>query len=96
MTEPIETYCRPEVRAFARLMEERLRENDHKRGWQDNLPHALLRRLRQETDELEAAMPWRTGRRKWQEDLRMAIEAADVANFAMMIADVSRALERER
>lgn len=73
---------RPEVARFAQLMERRLRANDHKGGWRGDTPHALLRRLREETDELYLAIT--------AEDV--GNEAADVANFAMMIADVCGAL----
>jgi NTP pyrophosphatase (non-canonical NTP hydrolase) len=72
---------RESVERFSFVMEERLRANDHKGqwGWEDEDPLWLLDRLKQETQELEEAM-----------DLgdRAAVEheAADVANFAMMIA----------
>lgn len=36
---------RPEVAAFAIAMERKLRKNDHKGGWQDDAPEALLARL---------------------------------------------------
>lgn len=42
---------RPEVIAFADLMEAQLRANDHKPGWKDDLACDLLPRLREETDE---------------------------------------------
>lgn len=69
---------RPEVRAFAAAMEKQLRANDHKGGWQEEKVLWLLGRLREETDELSNALECR--------DCVLA-EAADVANFAMMIAD---------
>jgi len=81
---------RPQVRQFADLMEARLKANDHKAGWRgERLPY-LFRRLREETDELFEAM-------RPSADWRMASEAvgreaADVANFAMMIADICGAL----
>lgn len=43
---------RPEVAAFAQLMEEKLRENDHKRGWKNDLPRHLLARVCDELAEL--------------------------------------------
>jgi len=85
-----EAEPRPQVRQFADLMEARLKANDHKAGWRgERLPY-LFRRLREETDELFEAM-------RPSADWRMAPEAvgreaADVANFAMMIADICGAL----
>jgi len=77
---------RPEVRAFADLMEAQLRANDHKPGWKEDNAFALLERLREETEELNRAMYAHDGLEEFQQ--RIALEAADVANFAMMIADV--------
>jgi hypothetical protein len=69
----------PYVLAFARLMERKLDQNRHKgnrEGWIQDSPMALLRRLREELDELERS---RTADAPG--------EAADVGNFAMMVAD---------
>lgn len=84
--------ARPEVRAFADLMEAKLRANDHKPGWKTDHPLDLLSRMRQEVGELgqELVAGSRTTRDAHQ--LRVGAEAADVANFAMMIADVCGAL----
>lgn len=84
---------RPEVRAFADLMERQLRANDHKPGWDHDVAEDLLLRLRQETQELaEAIAPGsRTTTKAWRQ--QVGTEAADVANFAMMIADVCGALQ---
>ena len=84
------------VAVFARLMEAKLRENDHKGGWQNDGTEDLIKRLREEVCELEALTETSGA---WcssppfaalppEERLRIAREAADVANFAMMIADV--------
>ena len=74
---------RASVRRLAQEMEERLRDNDYKGGWDDCTPRWLLKRLRDETKELAAAI---------RQDSQPTIlqEAADVANFAMMIFDVVR------
>lgn len=109
---------RPEVRAFADLMEAKLRENDDKPGWKGDNPFDLLNRLQSEKSELsqvtrkafdETGWP-KPEREDWQPrgnkfDYRFATdaeqaelipeigrEAADVGNFAMMIADVCGAL----
>jgi NTP pyrophosphatase (non-canonical NTP hydrolase) len=74
----------PTVYRMAEQMEQKLSENRHKgdrRGWILDSPEALIRRCREELDELEAAvLAEQTGESVWR-------EAADVANFAMMIAD---------
>jgi hypothetical protein len=91
---------RPEVAAFALLMEAKLRENDHKGGWHGEDTEGLLRRLREETDELETAMKrgpgteWPYGARQKPQRTLIGREAADVANFAMMLADVCGAISR--
>ena len=88
---------RPEVIAFAHHMEAKLRENDHKGGWRNDLPSVLMERLHQEAEELNAALDggkdcacreaccghWATVK-----PVNVLQEAADVANFAMMIADL--------
>jgi hypothetical protein len=88
---------RPEVEAFAQLMEAKLRENDHKGGWSHEEPAYLLERMQEEAEELDDAVephrfyvpPTCSEGDKW----RIGREAADVANFAMMIADVCGALK---
>lgn len=78
------TTLRPCVMSFARAMEAKLKENEHKGGWHDDLPDELMARLHEETEELENAIhPARN-----RDPRRVLREAADVANFAMMIADV--------
>lgn len=76
----------PYVLAFAKRMEAKLDLNRHKgdrEGWIDDSARALLKRLREETKELARALDGAESRRERAPD-----EAADVANFAMMIADV--------
>lgn len=76
--------CRPVVQRFAILMETVLRKNDDKGGWNlDGFP-SLMDRLGEEVEELWEAIETPGG------ETRMALiakEAADVANFAMMVAD---------
>lgn len=89
---------RPEVQRFALLMEEQLRKNDHKGGWQHELAADLFTRIKDETEELGDALrrgpgtpnpfgPYDKPARK-----RIGHEAADVANFCMMVADVVGAI----
>lgn len=99
--------CRPEVLAFALLMEQELRANDHKPGWKDDRPLDLAWRVREEAQELYnvvwdatrfvtpldaerlAATP-RDGLKSLRQ--RIASEAADAGNMAMMVADTCGAL----
>lgn len=67
---------RPVVLKFAEVMERQLRKNDWKGHWGCCTGSYLFNRLRGEVNELARAPA---------QD-RLA-EAADVANFAMMIAD---------
>ena len=74
---------RPEVRWFAEQMELQLQANDWKGGWHNDGLAPLYGRLREEMQELEYAIFPR-----WQKAAgRILLEAADVANFAMMLAD---------
>ena len=70
-------YCRPEVRVFARAMEDRLRANDSKGGWQDMQFDEIVDRIDDEVLELREAA-------SFQDRIH---EAADVACFAMLVAD---------
>jgi NTP pyrophosphatase (non-canonical NTP hydrolase) len=78
------------VEKFAELMEERLAANDYKCGWADADTDYLLGRIEDEVHELKEALfehDWvRTGSKELAINVRK--ECADVANFAMMIADV--------
>lgn len=82
---------RPVVREFAAGMEAKLRMNDHKPHWRTCSLEYLRARLSQEVAELDGALE--------DGDPRLVRgEAVDVANFAMMLADVAamRALEALR
>ena len=74
---------RPEVVAFADAMEAKLKENDHKRHWRYLGMQTLSMRLTQEREELRRAV-------EGGDPESVLREAADVANFAMMIADTVR------
>ena len=74
----------PHVLTFAELMEHKLDQNRHKGDrevWLKDSPWALLERIKQEVRELQQAM-FHIGTTNAIE------ECADVANFAMMVADV--------
>lgn len=89
---------RESVMWFSREMEAKLAINDHKGGWAACDVRWLLKRLNEELEELQNVIMTRqleSGYRSAGEGLSLidtdneAIikEAADVANFAMMIAD---------
>ena len=82
---PDKIKLRPEVQWFAERMEVKLRSNDWKGGWRKMTPTEILARIREETDELEDGL--RGGA------VNVMLEAVDVANFAMMLADVVWAAE---
>jgi len=73
---------RRSVKDFAEIMEQKLVENDHKSGWDKCHTCYLIRRIREEVKELEDAVIFAS---KKPEDINR--EAADVANFAMMLAE---------
>lgn len=83
----------PFVLSFALAMEAKLDRNRHKgdsEGWRKDAPRALFDRLEEEVRELKLAL--RLGRARWYETAQISdiiSEAADVANFAMMLADVA-------
>lgn len=82
---------RPEVLAFAHAMEAQLRANDHKPGWKYEKPLDLLDRLHAEFQELQTECR----RHQFREACSASVckEAADVANFALMVADVCGGLD---
>ena len=80
-----ELTLRPEVEAFARAMERKLRDNDHKPHWSECEQLYLRARLLEEVKEL-----WHALENEAPENV--LLEAADVANFAMMLADVAGGL----
>ena len=82
-----EIKLRLEVQWFAEQMELALRDNDWKGGWQADPQLSLLHRIRQETTELQRCLLPRI----YGGNPKLVIrEAADIANFAMMIADNDR------
>ena len=85
-----DVVLRPEVLAFARRMELKLRKHDGDRGprgWAGDCAFDLITRLEEELMELHTAATAQTYEGGPAEDV--INEAVDVANFAMMIADVA-------
>ena len=80
--QPVTITVRPEVARFAELMEQKLADNDHKPHWRESLStsEAYLRLMQESTELLGALL---------QGDPDAIVdEAIDIANFAMMIADL--------
>ena len=71
--------CRPAVKRFAVLMEQKLREKDdaHPNGWQYDSFTTLYRRLLEEAAEIIDA----------EGTNERAMECVDVSNLAMMLCD---------
>ncbi len=69
---------------FFDAMSEKLEENGPVKGhsWIGCTPGQMLRRLKQETGELERAL------KRGASSREVAREAADIANFAFFIADI--------
>ena len=78
---------REPLRWFAEQMEQTLKANDHKGGWEDIDSYDLWRRAEEELGELFHALF--VGDHEPNAD-KIIREATDVANFAMMIADNAR------
>lgn len=76
---------RVQVRRMSLLMELKLRKNDFKGGWSNVPVHKLLDLLEAEVRELREAV-------ESGDPLDIAQECADVANYAMMVADVSEGI----
>ena len=70
-----------ELLRFACNMQQELDNNDNKCGWVHLSPKWIINRIRQETKELEKAIKNKATKR------RIISECADIANFAMMLAD---------
>ena len=89
---------RSEVMWFANQMEKKLnRRMASKDGWYDTKIRFLLYRLLEEVKELLEACQKEFGLYNGVKDLNKIIdECVDVANFAMMIADKMKNIQRER
>jgi hypothetical protein len=76
---------------FVQQMERKLRENNFKGTWTTESLHDLFRLMIVETHELSDEIHCTSPRDfAWAE--RVALEAADTANFCMMIADLARSM----
>lgn len=89
---------RPEVKWFAEQMEKRLAENDWQPGWKHADVFHLYEKLKHNTVHLYLALRRFTeemridcfGEDFYAERERVIKQATDVANFAMMLADIAR------
>ncbi len=86
-------HPRGSVKWFAEEMERELRNNDHKSGWENSNPRDLIPRIEGETRELVLLahdLKLGTAREKIspEQKKKLISECADIANFAMMVADI--------
>lgn len=70
------------VNRFGKIMVAKLKENEHKAGWSQMTPDYLMQRMAGEVYELTRELM-----RRPRNPEQIAREAADVANFAMMVAE---------
>lgn len=87
--EPERVYARPQVLAFARLMEETLKRNDFKGGWEECDLNWTRAKLREEVSEFVAEL---------DEPLVPNLligEATDVANVMLITLDNQGLLSNE-
>ena len=75
---------RREVEEFANYMEDVLRDNDDKGGWQSMSILDIIDRMEEELHEVRTVY-LKSKSTDWR---ALKHEAADVANFCMMLADV--------
>lgn len=68
---------------FTAVMKHKLDMNDSKGGWENEHPKDMLMCLLVECTELAEALQ----KSDWD---NVVLESADVANFAMMIADIAK------
>jgi NTP pyrophosphatase (non-canonical NTP hydrolase) len=80
---------RKEVVKFSNLMEEKLKANDHKGGWDNESIDFLTIRLREETVELFDALRIFHSNPHEHSLKLVEDECADIANFALMISDLA-------
>lgn len=74
------THVRKPLADFVRSMEDKLRKNDHKKGWRELPIEALERLMMVEIEEFKIAHDFLS-----VDDARN--ELVDIANFAMMLYD---------
>jgi NTP pyrophosphatase (non-canonical NTP hydrolase) len=82
---------RNSVKWFSEQMEFELANNDRKSGWRNMSVDALYARLLDEVCELQSELSFPT-----RDDSAIISECADVANFAMMIADIIKEKSAEK
>jgi len=87
----------PIVKKFAKEMEAKLESNRHKgdrETWRKSTPESILVRLEEELMELEEEIDFlKLHPRDVAVRRRIVHEAADIANFALIIADICGGLD---
>lgn len=78
---------RTELEVFAELMEQQLQDNAHKGGWKDAHPMCLMKKIDEHTALLRSELEVNN----WDVE-KIALS---IANYAMMMVDVTSGLHRE-
>lgn len=77
---------RPALKVFATRMEEELKKNDFRGTWKNEDPRSMMAKLWDEVYDLDTQLDkYNHGEGDPEQILK---EAADVANYAMFVADV--------
>lgn len=87
--------CELALGEFTEIMRARLNENLHKPGWQGDTFSSLFMRLTEEALELFKCAQGVDTRPSPEQLAKISDEAADVANFAMMISDNAEKILRK-
>ncbi len=90
----LENWVDEAVLSFVVDMKYKLRLNNHKGHWKEYDESFLLRRMNDEFKELQEACKFLGADPASRNYLSVIHECADVANFAMMIADNAKRLMR--
>lgn len=72
----------PEIKQLVDAMRYKLKKNAHKGRWEDLTIADAIKRLREEVVELEEAA-------SRDSEIEIILEAADVANFALIVANLA-------
>lgn len=83
---PEKQYARPEVKSFSDIMEFKLRANDYKGGWTSDDPNSLFAKLEDKVRDMSMSLEGHKHDAK-MDAWDLIYVAADIANYAMMVAD---------
>lgn len=79
---PREVDCEKEIKQLVDAMRYKLKKNNHKGKWEEMTLIKAIELLKEEVKELEEAA-------SRDSDIEIILEAADVSNFAMIVANLA-------